>query len=113
MAQVLTAEDRAILAPAMGGDGDEIAADVAAGHARLIRYADGSRLVIRLETSTTGRRELVLVAGAGQDYREKVAAILKQAKKHGWRVRTHVSREGLARILKGLGFKEAERVFYG
>ncbi|MDI5984898.1 hypothetical protein QLQ85_08850 [Halomonas sp. M4R5S39] len=109
--EALTADDRAILAPAMGDDADEIAAEVAAGRARLLRWSDGSRGVIRLEIGPTGRQELVLVAGAGQGYAAKVAALVAHAERRGWRVRTHIRRPGLARILEGLGFIESERVF--
>lgn len=109
----MSAEDMAVLAPAMGGDAADIVADVNAGRARLLRYRDGSRGVIRLETTATGKRELVLVAGAGHGYAAKVAELVALARARGWKVRTHIRRPGLARILSGLGFAEGERVFYG
>lgn len=110
----LTAEDSAILAPALGDDAEEVAADVAAGAARVVRYRDGSRAVLRLEVTPTGRRELVLVAGAGQGYRDKVAALVAEADRQGWSLRAHTSRPGIGRLLAGLGFTETERIYsYG
>ncbi|NIC03974.1 hypothetical protein [Billgrantia bachuensis] len=107
----MTAEDRAILAPAMDRDAADIEADVAAGRARVLRFADGSRGVVRLEVTPTGQRELVLVACAGRGYREKVGKVVAAAKARGWRVRAHTSQNGIARWLEGLGFREVERVY--
>lgn len=110
----MTAEDIATLAEAMAPDADDIVADVEAGRAELLRWDDGSRGVIRLETTATGRQELVLVAGAGRGYRDKVRGLLALADAQGWQVRTHTRKPGLFRMLEGLGFAEAERVFiYG
>ncbi len=106
----LTPADRATLAPALGEDAEAIAADVAAGHARVARYLDGSRIVLRLERDTLGRAELVIVAGAGEGCREKVAALVEQARRHGWTLRAHATRPGIARMFEGLGFHETERV---
>ncbi len=113
MAQGLTAEDRAILAPAMGDDAALIAAEVAAGHARVIRYGDGSRIVCRLERHAEGA-ELVVVAGAGCDAPGKVAELVAMADRRGWSVRFHTRRPALGRMLARLGFHESERVYrYG
>lgn len=113
MAQNLNATDRAILAPALGGDGEQIAAEVAAGTARLIRYPDGSRIVARLERDASGA-ELVIVAGAGRDAPGKVAALVAEAERRGWSVRFHTRRPALGRMLSRLGFSESERVYrYG
>ncbi|MFP3343519.1 hypothetical protein R0J87_13520 [Halomonas sp. SIMBA_159] len=109
----MTPEDAAILAAAMGDDAEEIKAQVASGAASLLRYADGSRIVLRLEASAVGQ-ELVIVAGAGAGAREKVAELCDMATGRGWSVRFHTKRPALGRMLEGLGFTEKERVFiYG
>lgn len=103
-------QDAEILAPAMERDAADILADIRADRARLLRYQDGSRAVVRLEVTPTGSRELVLVAGAGKGYREKVAELVEFASAQGWTLRAHTNRPGIARMLAGLGFVEAERV---
>lgn len=113
MAQTLTAFDRRVLAPAMGSDARQITAEVEAGVSRLIRYADGSRIVCRLERDINSA-ELVVVAGAGRDAWGKMAEIAALANQKGWSVRFHTRRPGLGRMLARLGFVESERVFtYG
>ncbi len=113
MAQALTPADLATLGPALGEDAAQIAAEVAAGIARVIRYRDGSRIVIRLEHDANGA-ELVIVAGAGRDAPGKVAALVEQARGRGWSVRFHTRRPALGRMLARLGFTESERVYrYG
>lgn len=109
----MTAEDRAILAPAMGDDAELIEAEVIAGAARLLVYPDGSRIVCRLEPRGQGH-ELVIVAGAGEGAPEKVAALRDAAERRGWSLRFHTARPALGRMLAGLGFTESERIFtYG
>lgn len=106
-------EDAAILAEAMGDDADDIRAQVASGEASLLRYEDGSRIVLRLEKATKGN-ELVIVAGAGAGARDKVASLCDLANGKGWSVRFHTKRPALGRMLESLGFTEKERVFtYG
>lgn len=109
----LSAEDRQILAPALGDDAEAIAAEIAAGTARLIRYRDGSRIVARLERDAAGA-ELVIVAGAGQGAPDKVQGLCRMADARGWTVRFHTTRPALGRMLARLGFTESERVYrYG
>lgn len=113
MAQTLTDADRAVLAEAMGDDAEQIAAEVAEGHAHLMRYRDGSRIVARIERDLNGT-ELVIVAGAGRDAPGKVAELVGLADSRGWSVRFHTKRPALGRMLSRLGFHESERVYrYG
>jgi hypothetical protein len=113
MEKAITAADVETLAPAMGADAEQIAAEVSAGISQLIRYADGSRIVARVEYDATGG-ELVIVAGAGRDAPGKVAALVEQAERRGWTVRFHTKRPALGRMLARLGFTESERVYrYG
>ena len=110
----MTADDIAVLAPAMGGDADEIIAEVEQGLATLLRYPDGSRIVVRLEESETVAPELVIVAGAGGDAPGKVRELCRLADEKGWTARFHTRRPALGRLLSGLGFVESERVYrYG
>ncbi|WP_163557153.1 hypothetical protein [Halomonas sp. NO4] len=109
MAQ-LTPSDAAILAPALGDDAETVAAEIEAGASRLVRYDDGSRIVLRLEPRPE-RPELVIVGGAGEDAPGKVAAIVEHAERQGWSVRFHTRRPALGRLLARLGFTEIERVY--
>ena len=110
MEKALTANDLATLAPALGADAEQVAAEVAAGISQLIRYADGSRIVARVEYDANGG-ELGIVAGAGRDAPGKVAALVEQATRRGWSVRFHTKRPALGRMLARLGFTESERVY--
>lgn len=107
---VWTKQAAAILAPALGDALPMVEAEVKAGDCELWRYPDDSFTVTRLEVTAVGR-ELVLVAGAGRCYKEKVAGWVRLAKAKGWTVRVHSNRIGVGRWLKGLGFQPVETVY--
>lgn len=102
------------LEPALGDDLEEIAQQVVMKAADLWLYADGSYVVTRLERIAGQQPELVIVAGAGVDYKQKVAGWMMAARELGYSVRIHASRKGVFRWLEQLGFVEIERVYrYG
>lgn len=67
-------------------------------------------LVLRLEGNALSERELVIVLGAGRGIRPVIPIIQRYARTLGATVRTHITRDGLARIYKGHGFHRAEIV---
>ena len=107
---VWTKQAAAILAPALGDALPIVEAEVKAGDCELWQYPDDSFTVTRLEVTAAGR-ELVLVAGAGRCYKEKVAGWVRLAKEKGWSVRVHSNRSGVGRWRKGLGFQQVETVY--
>jgi len=109
--EAMTNADREALGAALGSDGDAIAAEVATGESQLIRYPDGSRIVLRLEERIGAATELVIVAGAGTDATGKARKLVEVADSRGWSIRFHTRRPALGRLLGSLGFTEQERVY--
>lgn len=94
-------------------DLEDIAEDVRRGDSLLLEVSGVSRgfLVLRLEETSTGSTELVLVAGAGIGARAVIALVKEWAARYQVdKVRTHITRPGLERIYTHLGFSRAEVV---
>lgn len=96
---------------ALGGDLQEIKKQVDDGHCELWRYADGGYCVTRVEVSTVGACELVIVASGVTRGAEKLSDWLEFAKGRGWSVRIHSKRAGMSGFLKRQGFKTLETVY--
>lgn len=91
----------------------EVGKEVETGDAQLFQFEGKPHgyLVLRLEETPTGRRELVLVLGAGSGARELIALAKDWANQVGAdSIRTHVSRPGLIRLYERQGFEQAHVV---
>ncbi|WP_342632493.1 hypothetical protein [Marinobacter alkaliphilus] len=100
------------LARATPADLDEWRQEVAEGLAQLWQITGESTgyLLTRVEQDRAGRRELVLVAGAGNNARAVIAWAGDLADRHGLDMRTHIERRGLERLYQRAGWHRSEIV---
>jgi hypothetical protein len=105
--QAWTVAAAAALAPAMGPDALAIQAEVEAGDAQLWKVENCGYVVTRFEIR--GREnELVMVAGAGREYRRVLAMFERIGHaNHAATIRVHCWRKGIKRWLKNAGYQEA------
>lgn len=81
------------------------------GLVQLWRFTGDSAgyLLTRVEEAPGGRRELVLIAGAGVNARPVIRWARTLAERHGFdSIRTHINRPGLRRIYEAQGWHLAE-----
>lgn len=98
------------LARAAGEDLDDVAEDVIGGRAALYELAPGTYAVLRMEQAHA-YRECVLVCGEGRELHRHMPTLEAAARRWGaQRLRAHVSRPGMVRMLARHGLTVAQTV---
>jgi thioredoxin reductase len=97
---------------ALMGDSIQIQNEVENGISELWLIDSVSYLVTRVEHDLQNNRELVFVAGAGENAVEAIEYFKEKAKKHGIKtMRLHSGLKGMQRLIKKTGFKAVETVY--
>lgn len=101
------------LAPALGDDLAEIRRQVMTGQAMLVEWPDFGLTVLRLEHPAKQPPILVVVAAVGVDMAASLPGLADLAHQNGaHRIRAHVEKPGMERLLNKLGFTRGETVFF-
>lgn len=100
------------LESALLGDSLQIQNQVALGVAELWQIEQTSYLVTRVEHTADDKRELVFVAGAGENAAEVIEYFKEKAKKSGVKtMRLHSNLKGMIRLVRKSGFVPVETVY--
>ncbi|MCW8917482.1 MAG: hypothetical protein OQL08_01495 [Gammaproteobacteria bacterium] len=101
------------LAPALGDDLAEIRRQVMTGQAMLVEWPEFGLTVLRMEHPATQPPILVVVAAVGFDMASSLPGLADLAHKNGaQRIRAHVKKPGMEKLLNRLGFTRGESVFF-
>lgn len=102
--------EKALLS-ALGADLEEVKLQVETGSCELWRYDDGGYCVTRIEVSSVGNCELVIVASGVRRGAEKLNEWIDLARQRGWNIRIHSKRKGMKAFVEKKGFQVLETVY--
>lgn len=91
-----------ILKPVLFDQLEEIREKVLEGVYDLIKYSDGTYLVVWVDREN---KEITGIGLVGKGYKEKVREWMQKAFQYGYSIRIHSHRKGIGRMLKSLGFE--------
>lgn len=106
------AQAESVLKPALHDAEPQIKKEVECGVSELWKIDDFGFLVTRIEVDSTGKKEMVFVAGAGKNTKQTIRYFIERAKAVGVKnFRLHTKSKAFGRLVQSIGFEPVETVY--